>query len=316
MKAENKPTFKKKNIFQRAFMPLEELETYYREKRKYEQDKEIKHIGIRKCFYPIMVFILFIRRIFAKQKIVIVSDKRKRNKNAKIYTFTHVGGDDGVIFYEACKDHCYWFFGDFGGCYKKIDGLLVYLNGMICLDTWDKTDRQIARNNAIKLLKKGGNLQMTPEGSWNITENKPVMHCYTGAVEMSIESGADIIPVAIEQYGKTFYVNFGENISSEHMTLENKREHTAELRDAMSTLKWEIWEKYGRISRADLPDNASEQWMQYIQGMCDAVDFPMEDVVRTIYKDKNDVIMQEVQDIQKHLIPCRENAFLFNKRLK
>ena len=62
MKAENKPTFKKKNIFQRAFMPLEELETYYREKRKYEQDKEIKYISIRKCFHPIMVFILFIRR--------------------------------------------------------------------------------------------------------------------------------------------------------------------------------------------------------------------------------------------------------------
>jgi len=77
-----------------------------------------------------------------------------------------------------------------------------------------------------------------------------------------------------------------------------------------------IWENYGNIRRSDIPDNASEQWMQYIQDMCDAVDFPMEDVVRTIYKDKNDEVMQEVQDIQKHLIPCRENAFLFNKRLK
>jgi hypothetical protein len=31
---------------------------------------------------------------------------------------------------------------------------------------------------------------------------------------MALETGADIVPIAIEQYGKEFYVNIGENISS------------------------------------------------------------------------------------------------------
>lgn len=108
-------------------------------------------------------------------------------------------------------------------------------------------------------MKKNCNILICPEGSCNITENKPVMQMFTGAVEMAIESGADIIPVAIEQYGNTFYVNMGENISTEHMTMDKKREHTADLRDIMSTLKWEIWEEYGHTNRAELPANASEQ---------------------------------------------------------
>lgn len=31
---------------------------------------------------------------------------------------------------------------------------------------------------------------------------------------MALKSGADIIPMTIEQYGNTFYVNIGENIDS------------------------------------------------------------------------------------------------------
>ena len=108
MEKQNK--FKKKNIFQRAFMPLEELEAYYRAKREYEQDKEIKHIKLRRCFHAVLVRLLFIRRFFAKQKLVITGDKRKNTGKARIYACTHVDGDDAVIFYEAYKDHCYWFF--------------------------------------------------------------------------------------------------------------------------------------------------------------------------------------------------------------
>lgn len=314
MKPDNQVKFKKKSIFQLASMSLKDTETYYREKRKHDQDKELKHIFIRKCFHAIIVRLLFVRRFFAKQKLVITSDKRKNNGKARVYACTHIGGDDVVIFYEAYKDHCYWLFGDFGVFYKKLDGLLLYLNGVICMDTWHKEDRQIAKNRAVEVLKKNCNILICPEGSWNITENKPVMQMFTGAVEMAIESGADIIPVAIEQYGNTFYVNMGENISTEHMTMDKKREHTADLRDIMSTLKWEIWEEYGRTNRAELPANASEQWMQYIQEMCDAVDFPMEEVIRTMYIDKNDVTMQEVRDIINNLIPSKANAFLYNKR--
>lgn len=124
---------------------------------------------------------------------------------------------------------------------------------------------QIGGHTAIKVLKKHGNILIFPEGTWNITENKPVMNLYTGAAEMAIESGADIIPLAVERYGDTWFINIGENISSEKYDPDMKRELTDDLRDAMATLKWEIFEKYGHIRREELPDNASEQWLANIQ---------------------------------------------------
>ena len=310
----NIKSFKKQNFLRRLTMPLPELEAYYREKRNAERDKEIKHIHLHRVFSKFFIFILDINRLFSGQTYKIVSDKRVKNGKARIYACTHVGGDDALFVYEAYKDQSYWFWGDVGYRYKTIDYLLVSLNGTIEVDTWDKTDRQNARNTAIKVLKKHGNILIFPEGTWNITENKPVMNLYMGAAEMSIESGADIIPVAVERYGNIWYINIGENISSENKTLDMKREFTAELRDAMATLKWEIFEQYGHITRAEMSENASEQWSANIQRMCDDTKFPMEDVVRTIYVTNADKDLREVQESIKHLIPSRTNAFLFSKR--
>lgn len=58
---------------------------------------------------------------------------------------------------------------------------------------------------------EGGDLLIYPEGAWNITENQVVMPLYTGTAEMAIRTGAEIIPIAIEQGGKRYYANIGEN---------------------------------------------------------------------------------------------------------
>lgn len=131
---------------------------------------------------------------------------------------------------------------------------------------------------------------------------------------MTLESVADIIPVAIELYGDTYYINIGANISSEKYDPDMKRELTDDFRNAMATLKWEIFEKYRHIRRDELSDNASEQCLDNIQKMCIATKFPMEDVVRTIYVTKEDKEQREVQAAMEHLIPSRASAFLFSKR--
>ena len=306
--------FKILSLFRRLTMPLPELEAYYREKRDQEKDKEIKHIGTKRFFSHMLRFALFINRLCEKRKYVIIDDKRIINNKARVYACTHVGEIDGLVAYEAYKDQAYWFWGDVGDYYKKLDYFLVSLNGAIAVDTWDKRDRQNALNTAIKVLKKKSNVMIFPEGTWNITENKPVMHLYTGSAQMALESGADIIPVAIELYGDTYYINIGENISREKYDPNMKRELTDDLRDAMATLKWEIFEKYGHIRRDELPDNASEQWLENYQKVCDAVNFPMEVLVRSIYVTKEDKEQREVQTVMEHLIPSRANAFLFSKR--
>ena len=307
-------TFKKKSLLCRLRMPLAELEDYYRRKRHFDRNKEIRHIALRKAYSKIFISLLGMDRTLHKKNYQIIGDKRVQSSNAKIYACTHVGSTDISVVYEALKDHCYWFWGDIGEYYRKIDGLLVWLNGAVLIDTRDKQDRRNARNTAIKVLKKGGNLLIFPEGAWNITESKPVMHLYTGAVEMAIESCADIIPVGIELYGNTFYINIGRNISSKNMVTASRQEYTEKLRSAMAALKWEIWEQQGQSSRAALPDNISELWQKHILKMCDEVDFPIEEVYRTLFAYKPDLERKQVQKILASLIPCRENAFLFNKR--
>jgi hypothetical protein len=120
------------------------------------------------------------------------------------------------------------------------------------------------------------------------------MHLYTGAVEMAIESGADLIPVGIELYGNTFYINIGRNISSRNMQPDSKQKYTEKLRGTMAALKWEIWEHHGKSSRVSLPDNLSEQWKKHILKMCDEVDFPIEEIYRTMYTFKPDLKLKQI----------------------
>ena len=81
------------------------------------------------------------------------------------------------------------------------------------------------------------------------------MKLFTGAVEMAICGQADIVPIAMEQYGNTYYVNMGRNIDYATVPLEKKREKTDELRDILCTLRWEIWEQAGVSKRSDIPGN-------------------------------------------------------------
>ena len=311
---DNTEPFRKKSLFCRLKMPLAELEDYYRRKRHFDRNKEVRHIALRRAYSRLFIPMLGMDRALQKKKYQIIGDKRIHTGKAKIYACTHAGSTDISVVYEALKDHCYWFWGDIGEYYRKIDGLLVWLNGAVLIDTRDKQDRRNAMNTAIKVLKKGGNILIFPEGSWNITENKPVMHLYTGAVEMAIESGADIIPVGIEIYGNTFYINIGRNISSINMATDSKQEYTEALRNAMAALKWEIWEQHGQSSRASLPDNISELWQKHIRKMCDEVNFPIEEVYRTMYAYKPDLELKQIRKDLASLVPCSENAFLYNKR--
>lgn len=87
--------------------------------------------------------------------------------------------------------------GDPNEVYKKAEYILIKLIGAIFVDTWDKTGH-ISKETMVKVLGQGGNVQIYPEGAWNLTSNQVVMTFYTGAVEAAIRAGADIIPVAVE----------------------------------------------------------------------------------------------------------------------
>ena len=115
----------------------------------------------------------------------------------------------------------------------------------------------------IRLLQEGGNLMYFPEGTWNLTPNLPVLPCYWGIIDIARQGGAEIVPVAAEQYGKHFKINIGENLDMNKYGdgLAEKARAIRDLRDVMATLKYEIWETVS-VKRKEL---ASDEWDNYVE---------------------------------------------------
>ncbi|MGN0431099.1 MAG: lysophospholipid acyltransferase family protein [Lachnospiraceae bacterium] len=304
--------FKKKKLFRRISMSLPELEDYYREQRLYrfKQGKRLKYIRLREVLYPLFVKFLTVNRIFQKQTITILGEPKKY-KEQVIYACTHIGGNDLENIYESLHRGCWWFVGDPCVLYKDVAGLLLYLNGSIFLETLDKDDRHIAYLRAIELLQRGGSLMICPEGARNGTENIPVMPLFQGTAKMALETNVKIVPVAIEQYDRHFVIEFGSELFPENY--RSQTELTRELRDALATLKWDIWENEGIQTRSSFSEEYSEQFLKEFEQRIYPWD-TLESVERTRFHTKVEMEQRDAFAHMEKLNPCRENAFLLRER--
>ncbi len=257
-------------------------------KKRFEKTKgRHRGIAVHNAMHNILIPLIRVLRIVRRQKLVVIGDRRTGKKESVIYACTHIGGYDVETLFEAIEDPCYLFMGDPREVYYNFDGLMLCMNGVIFMDMFDKSDRFIAKQTAISLLKQGGSLMIFPEGVWNITENKPVVYIYYGTVQMAIASGADIVPVAIERYENDFYVNIGRNIECGGKVDEDKAGLTQCLRDAMATLKWEIWEHYGEFKRCDISADYGEM---FLDGIMNArkTSYTLKDVYDTMFVPKDE----------------------------
>lgn len=314
--------FEYKSILKLQKMKLAAVKKYYLEKRKYEYENGIKLTGIkfRKAIHILPLLAIKLMRKLEKQELHIIGDKREKQKPPVIYACTHIGGDDIQIAFEAIKKHAYLFLGDPEDLYQRIEGALLEINGVISMETRPQEsfinelldlgllseaeieefkqlinqDRKIAKERAIELLKNKGNLLIFPEGAWNLSPNLPVMKLFSGTVKMALETGAEIVPIAIEQYEKRFYVNIGENIKVTDRGATSVQYYNELLRDAMATLKWQIWEYQGLKKREDCP--TEEEFINEIMGRSDYV-YKVEDVYETMYHDKTITNPEDVKGL-------------------
>lgn len=306
---------KRMNIFQRLTMPLPELEAYYRQRRKehWENKDPFKDVKLRRILHPVLITGARLSHILSNQKVTILANRQIKTDKPVIYAATHIGWDDIEMIISTIDRHAYLFWGDPRGTYRTIDGFLLDINGCIICDTDDKLDRFVGKETCIKWIQQGGNLLIFPEGAWNITENLPVMQFFTGTAEMSIRTGADIVPIAIEQYGKDYTINIGKNISPAGFTVSDKREFTDMLRDAIATLKWQIWESHPISSRASLPAETKKLHTQKLmtENKEDSYSLEYIDIIR--FHTKEELEQKAVECHLDKLIPNRKNAFLFRK---
>lgn len=312
--------FKRLNLFEIRSMAIEELVKYYSELRKYEykSGKKLNFIELRKEIHFIISVILKVDQILSKEHIHIIGDMRKEDsEKPKIFACTHIGGNDIQRTFQVINEPAYLMLGDPGILYKKLIYLGLKLNGVIPLETSDREDRKIAFNRAIELLENGGNLLIYPEGAWNVSPNLLVMKIFTGTVRIAQQTGAEIIPIAVEQYGNEFYFNIGRNYSIPKDTQKSVQELNDELRDKLVSLKWDIISMQPTLKREEIEDGYLQKFQNDIVGRCNyGYGFSLEDALRESYHDKNIISEEEVFEFLNTLEIDKHNAFLVKDKLE
>ena len=142
------------------------------------------------------------------------------------------------------------------------------------------------------------------------------MKLFDGTAEMAIRSGAEIVPVAMECYNNNMYVAIGENMDIIGYSLENKKQLTLELRDALATLKYHIIEKQGICRRKDIPDDYKDRFIDGIINGNKEMSYTVEDVIKTRYVDKRVTEREVAFSYLNNIITSRNSAFLFDKRIR
>lgn len=307
-------TFKKLSLLEKRKMAIEQLVEYYAEYRIYCYNKgdKLRGIELRKKIHPLVNLILKIDQLLSKEENVVISDKSNANpKVPKIFACTHIGGNDIQRTFQVIKEPAYLMLGDPGILYKMPIYQGLKMNGVIPLETKNRADRKIAYYRAIELLNNGGNLLIYPEGAWNVSPNEVVMKIFTGTVRMAKETGVEIIPIGVEQYGKTFYFNIGENYGIDKNTTISDKELTAELRDKLATLKWEIMGTQPTLDRATLPDDYLDEFQAEIVGRCNyGYGFSLEDAISESFHDKTITTPEEAFAHLQEIEYNKDNAFL------
>lgn len=308
----------KKSLLELRKMTIEELVKYYAELRKknYQNGNALKGINFRKKIYFLIKLILKIDQMLSKEEIIIINDlHNKKSKKPKIYACTHIGGNDIQRTFQTIKEPAYLMLGDPGILYKKLIYKGLQLNGVIPLETKDREDRKIAYNRAKELLEKGGNLLIYPEGAWNVSPNLLVMKLFTGTVRLAQETGAEIVPIAVEQYENVFYFNIGENYNISDEEQKDSKQLTLELRDKLVSLKWDIIQLQPKLNYELLPKDYLKIFQDEIVGRCNyGYGFSLQDALNESFQDKTVTDEIEAFSFFDNIEINNKNAFLIKEK--
>ena len=308
-------------------MPTEKKLTGYlfvdeqlsRERLRFESSKinNLNH-KIRLLFHPLLWVVIALRNILCGYKITYLNKMNVKTKRPIIFCITHIGKADIEVSAQILKKHFYLLSGDFENVHGNLDGFFLELHGIIYLDKFNKHDTKSAKDRAVKILNKNGNIMWFVEGTWNLSENLPVLPLPFGVIEVAQKTGAIILPVALEQYDKNFYVNFGElfdvsNYEKNDDEYSFKVSLIQKLRDQMATLKYEIWEKQKPFEREYIPSNYYEK---YVEHQVSQWKFTYEEIQSKVFNPPNIITYENAFKHLNEIKPTKQNAFLFNKRLK
>ena len=210
--------------------------------------------------------------MFHKMLIRIIKSQRK-HKFELMNSFPQVGGNCILAVNHSCKwdaqymmelapAQTYLLVGS--QSLELIDRIGIIWNGAVWVDRKSKTSKAKSKKKLRKLLDKGKNICIFPEGTWNLTPSKPMLPLYWGVIELAKMSKVPIIPVCLEYQADICWVQFAEPI---YIDIEaDNGEEISKLRDVLATLKWKIWETFPQEHRSQLEPR---YWGNYVRHRLD-----------------------------------------------
>ncbi len=275
---------------EKALSP-EEYEKYYYDLRELYEKSFLYNLTLkqRKLLHPLVLAGITARNYLSGFRLKVLADERTKTNRPIIFAASHICKYDIELLSQAIKSHFYLLMGDFESIHDTSDGFFLGLNGVEYFNEKNREDRKSVRERMIKILQSGGNMLYFPEGTWNLTKCKLVNPLFNGIIDVAKETDAIIVPIGIEQYGKQFIAKIGKNFDvKEYASKEEAKKH---LRDALATLRWDIFSSVKPFKRAEIPDDYYEKMINERIGEWELSLDVYEDA---IYKEKGVVTAEEV----------------------
>lgn len=288
----------------------------YYELRNKEESSILGKLSLktRKRLHKFILPVYILKNHLGGFNYKIIKDERIKTDRPIIFAVTHVGKFDIEVVSEAIKDHYYLLSGDYEHIQGTVDALFLGINGVLYFNQKVKSDREAVSQKMIMHLRSGGNLMYFPEGTWNLSPNLPVLPCYWGIVEIAQKGNAIIVPIAAEQSGKHFKINIGKNFDMQVYASDTTGKSIAinALRDALATLKWEIWESGTPLKRAEVTGN---EWELYVEERFKEWPyFNLDYIDGLTFKPKNITSPNKAFTYLNQITLTRKNTFLFSRR--
>lgn len=318
------------------------FETYKRTKKEIV-DKNLPLPGVKaqKYYHLLTQILLRMIMLFGGESISYLNEKKIITPKGRpiIFANTHKFKPDVEKIAISVNKPSALMASDFINSYKTIGGWYFGTRPTVFVDPYSKEDKNYSYKMMVRYLKEGYRFMIYPEAVWNLSENKIVLGTFLGTVKAALESNAVIVCTAVERYGKRYIINrngyfdpalilkkhsdktFEELAGSAEDTDLLKKiliECNDELRNIMASLTFEIWEnhatQFGVESRKEIP---ADYWETFVAGLtAEWPGYKMSDNVEQRFHSKAEIEGEQIEADRSKIIPTKQNAFLFNKRLK
>ena len=188
-----------------------------------------------------------------------------------IFVSNHGFYDDALASSLAAGRHGYFLWGSLPLLFNTFNGLAVTLVGAVIVNRKSKKSREASINKAVKVMEYGSDILLYPEGGWNKTMEKPVLHLWKGVYNLSCAAQCDVVPIV--HYVRDMEVLNKKNTI--HTVVDNpiplykmcEEEALEYLRDVIASWQFKMMEAYGKSNRDNELDGlatAQEKWAQHL----------------------------------------------------